>query len=331
MSRTPANEGLKKAAIFLMSLEVDSARSILKLMDSNEIKKLSQVMSSLGIIDSNFKHNIIDEVLTEMDNANNMIGNINSTERFLVEVLGEEAVKSILTDIKGPPGNTVWEKLCNIDPEKLFSYIHKENSQTIALIMSKLSSETSSKLISMFSDEVAVDVLIKVANLGDIPDDVLSVLERNIKYEFIDNIGNVDIDGGKKIVYEIFNSFNKANEARMMKLMEKQQKELATNIRENMFTFDDIIKFDDNGMQSLMKVVDKNLLPVALKGAEEKLRDKFLNNMSERAAKIIKEDMEASGPIKMSDVDKSQAGIVKAAKDLLDSGEVSLAGGETML
>ena len=316
--------GARKAAVLLMSLDVESAREVMTLMSKEEIRLLSEEMTKLGKIDNDVAEDIVEEVWEEVYAGDDIIGNISSTERFLIDVLGEEEVKPILNKIKGPKGNTIWEKLENVEEEKLFLYIKDESAQTIALLLSRLSSNIVAKIIPRFDDDIATDILLRLTKLSNISDEVFDVLEHNLESEFLQCLDTVESNVSDKIVCDIFNNFNKTNEARFMTLITKKDKQLAQIIRDNMFVFDDLKKIGDDGMKTIVSVIDKNLLPRALKGAEQELQDKFLNNMSERAAKIIKEDMMALGPIKMSEVDESQNGILVSVKELLDNGSVNL-------
>ena len=325
--------GPKRAALLIRSVDQNTAKSLFSMMSKDEIKKISKAMSELGVVEAEVQQKLISHVIMELDDDSNVVGNIDSTEAFLSEVLDENLRDEILNNIKGPEGNTVWEKLGNMNAEKLFSYIKNEHVQTIVLVVSKLPAAKASKILSMFDEEKAVEVMSRIPDLSEIDEDVLWIVEDNIRDDVVGNVDKLSEEGSERLVFDIFNNFNKVVEAKMMKLMQKKAPELAKKIEDNMFTFDNLKEFGGSDMQILLKVIDKSILPVALKGANDELRSLFLENMSERAAKIVKEDMSALGPIRMSDVDSAQSKILTEARNLIDKGEIVLknADGEEMV
>jgi flagellar motor switch protein FliG len=204
-----------------------------------------------------------------------------------------------------------------------------EYPQTVAVIMSRIKSSHAAKVLSVLPEDLAIEVMQRILVMDNVPREVLIAVEDSLKSEFMRNLAQKQSRDSHELMAEIFNNFDRANEGRFMGLLEKSNPEDAEQIRSLMFTFDDIMKTDDKGIQAILKdVPDKDVLALALKGAKPELKEKFLKNMSERAAKILREDMETMGPVKVKDVDEAQQKIVTAAKTLADKGEIIIVSAE---
>lgn len=319
--------GVEKAAMFLMAINQDIAAKILQMLEDEEIKEISQAMSSLGAVQAEAIEKLIFEYSNEINASLNLVGNVHNTERFLRKVLGKEKVDMILEDIRGPAGRNIWDKLGNVNEETLAGYLKNEYPQTAALVLSKLSPGHASKVLANFTQEFAFEVIKRMLALDSVKKEVLEKIEKTLRTEFISNLTKTQKSDNNQIMAEIFNNFDRQTESKFMEMLEKVNAEAAEKIKSLMFTFDDMLKVDSVGIQAILKSIDKSRLALALKGTSEDVRKKFVDNMSQRAAKILQEEIEGMGPVKLKDVDEAQGEIISVAKDLVAKGEIELSEG----
>ena len=319
--------GVEKVAIFLLALGEDQTAKILEHMEQDEIMGISQTMAALGKVGSNVIERLFVDFAEQMSSTNNLVGTFDSTERLLSRVLGKDKVSQIMEEIRGPAGRTMWEKLGNVNEETLAAFLQKEYPQTVAVIMSKITPDHAARVLALMPDGFANEVIQRMLKMEAIQKEVLEDIERTMRTEFMTNLARTQRRDSHELMAEIFNNLDRAAEARFMQALEKNKPDSAEKIRSLMFTFDDLGRLDNASIQTLIRACDKEKLPTALKGATETMRDLFFTNMSERAAKIMKEDMAAMGPVRLKDVEESQQYIVNTAKDLEARGEIVLSKG----
>ncbi|MGB0934778.1 MAG: flagellar motor switch protein FliG [Alphaproteobacteria bacterium] len=319
--------GPQKAAAFLLSLPSDYVSNIFSHLDASEIQELSQQMALLGKITSEVMEGIHLEFTETLTETGALTGNFDSTERLLKQILSDEQVKAIMEDIRGPAGRTVWDKLCNVNEELLASFLKNEYPQTVALIISKIRPDHASKVIKCFDGDFALEVISRMLHMDVVQRDVLEDIEKTLKTEFMGNLAKTSQQDPHEIMAEIFNSFDRATETKYMEALESQDTEAAEKIKSLMFTFDDLIKLDASGVQTVIRVADKSALALALKGAGDSIKDLFFSNMSERAAKLMREDMENLGMVRLKDVEDAQMAVVIKTKELADTGEIQISEG----
>tara|TARA_B100001123_G_scaffold341188_1_gene386829 strand:- start:1304 stop:2344 length:1041 start_codon:yes stop_codon:yes gene_type:complete len=317
--------GIEKSAILLMSIDEENASRIFNMMDEEEIKEMSSVMASLGTVSSDTVERLFMEFVEQMSAAGVLIGTYDTTERLLAKALGKDKVDSIMEDIRGPAGRTTWDKLGNVSEEVLATYLKNEYPQTIALVLSKVRPEHAAKVICEFSEDLAMEVMMRMLAMDPVKKEVLDGIEKTLRVEFMSNLAKTQRRDSHEMMAEIFNNFNREYENKFMGQLEKRDAESAERIRALMFTFEDLGKLDATGVQGLLRAIDKDKLTIALKGASETIKTMFIGNMSERASKILIEDMEAMGPVRLKDVDEAQLYIVNVAKDLAAKGEIVIA------
>jgi flagellar motor switch protein FliG len=235
-------------------------------------------------------------------------------------------VDAIMEDIRGPAGRTTWDKLGNVNEEVLAAFLKNEYPQTIALVLSKVRADHTARILSVFPDELAMDVMTRMLSMESVKKEVLDGIEKTLRVEFMSNLAKTQRRDTHEIMAEVFNNFDRNTESKFMGMLEERNAESAEKIRNLMFTFEDLIKIDPSGVQALLRGVDKDKLATAMKGASEGIKDLFFKSMSERAAKILREDMEAMGPVRLKEVDEAQMSIVQVAKDLAAKGEIVIAG-----
>ncbi len=314
--------GAQKAAIFLMSVSEEIASKIFTQMDDEEIKELSGVMSQLGQVNAEIVERLFVEFSEQMSASGVVVGTYDSTERLLTKALGKGKVDSIMEEIRGPAGRTTWDKLGNVSEEVLASFLKSEYPQTIALVLSKIKSDHAARVLMTLPEELSIDVIMRMLSMEAVKKDVLDGIERTLRTEFMTNLAKTQRRDSHEMLAEIFNNFDRTNETKFMGQLEQHTPESAEKVRSLMFTFEDLAKLDATSVQTLLRVVDKDKLAIALKGSSEKIKTLFFSNMSERAAKILKEEIEAKGPVRLKDVDEAQQGIVVQAKEMAAKGEI---------
>lgn len=323
-----ALSGPEKAAILLLSLGEDQTAALFQHMDDEEILELSQTMASLGKIGPNVVERLFVDFAEQMTSTNTLVGTQDSTERLLIKAgLGQDKIDNIMEEIRGPAGRTMWEKLGNVNEEVLATFLQKEYPQTVSVVLSKISTDHAGRVLSLLPEGFALEVIHRLLRMETVQKDILDEVEKTLRTEFMTNLARTQRRDSHELIAEIFNSMERATETRFMDELEKSSPDAAEKIRSLMFTFEDLGGLDPASVQTLIRAVDKEKLPTALKGATDTLRDLFFSNMSERAAKIMKEDMAAMGPVRLKDVEEAQQYIVNVAKDLESRGEIAIASG----
>ena len=283
--------GVQKAAIVLMAMDEENATKILSAMSDEEIKEISNTMASLGSVSSEIVERLFVDFVESMSSSGLVVGTFDSTERLLMKALGKDRVDNIMEDIRGPAGRTTWDKLGNVNEEILATFLKNEYPQTIALVLTKIKPDHAARVLAVFSEDLAMDVIARMLGMEAVKKEVLDGIEKTLRIEFMSNLAKTQRRDTHEIMAEIFNNFDRATETKFMSVLEQKSAESAEKIRALMFTFEDLGKLDPGGVQTLMRSVDKTKLPIALKGASETIRDLFLSNMSERAAKMMKEQL----------------------------------------
>lgn len=320
--------GPEKAAILMLSLGEDQTAKIFEHMDDDEIMEISQTMATLGKVSPTVVELLFVDFAEQMSSTNALIGTQDSTERMLNKAgISKDRIDNIMEEIRGPAGRNMWEKLGNVNEEILSTFLQKEYPQTVAVVLSKVSSDHAARVLAMLPENFALEVIHRMLRMEAVQKEILEEVEKTLRTEFMTNLARTQRRDSYEMIAEIFNNMDRNVEGRFMEQLEKNSPDAAEKIRSLMFTFEDLGKLDQTAIQTLIRAVDKDKLPVALKGAAETLRDLFFTNMSERAAKILKEDMGAMGPVRLKDVEESQQYIVNVAKDLEARGEIIISTG----
>ncbi|MBR1218586.1 flagellar motor switch protein FliG [Bradyrhizobium sp. U87765 SZCCT0131] len=317
--------GPKRAAMLMLALGEQYGGKVWSLLDDDEVRELSLHMSTLGNIEAEVVEDMMLEFVSRMSASGSLMGNFDATERLLQQYLPADRVNGIMDEIRGPAGRNMWEKLSNVQEEVLANYLKNEYPQTIAVVLSKLKSEHAARVLSILPEEMALDVVNRMLKMEAVQKEVIERVEQTLRVEFMSNLSQTRRRDAHEVMAEIFNNFDRQTETRFITSLEEDNRESAERIKALMFTFDDLIKLDAGSAQTLMRNVDKEKLAVALKGANEAVRQFFFGNMSSRAAKMLSDDMASSGPVRLRDVDEAQALLVNLAKDLAAKGEIMLA------
>lgn len=318
--------GAQKAAIIMMSMDEENATKMFNMMDDEEIKEVSNTMASLGTVSAETVERLFLDFVEGMSSSGVVVGTFDSTERLLMKALGKDRVDAIMEDIRGPAGRTTWDKLGNVNEEILATFLKNEYPQTIALVLSKIKADHAARVLAVFPEELSMEVILRMLGMESVKKEVLDGVEKTLRVEFMSNLAKTQRRDTHEVMADIFNNFDRNTEAKFMGLLEQKSNESAERIRALMFTFEDLKKIDPSGVQALLRGVPKDKLAIAMKGASETIKEMFFKNMSERAAKLLREDMEAMGPVRLKDVDEAQMAIVSMAKDLAAKGDIVIAG-----
>ena len=320
-----ALSGPERAAVFMLALGEQYGGKVWNLLDDDELRQLSITMSTLGTIDAEEVEALLLEFVSRLSATGALMGNYDATERLLHQYLPPERVTGIMDEIRGPAGRNMWEKLSNVQESVLANYLKNEYPQTVAVVMSKLRPEHAARVLAILPEDFALDVVNRMLKMEAVQKEVIERVEATLRTEFMSNLSQTRRRDAHEVMAEIFNGFDRQTETRFMTALEDSNRESAERIKNLMFTFDDLVKLDNGSAQTLMRHIDKDKLAIALKGANETVRAFFLQNMSSRAAKMLLDDMQALGPVRLRDVDEAQGLLVNLAKDLAAKGEIMIA------
>jgi len=316
-----AVDGIDKAAIFLRLVGEDVAAEILKNLEKREIGKITVQMGNMDTVPQDKADAVTEEVIGKIASGDFGAGAKEYVKNILEKVFEGESDQMFDMNMKG----ALLESLRWIDAKTLASFLSSEHPQTIALILAVLEPTQAAAILSGLPKSLKEDVSMRIANIDSIPEEILEDLEEVLK-EMDVTRGKGKKVGGAKTIAEILNASDRSTEHLVLEKIEEYDQILADSIRQIMFVFEDIDKVDDRGIQMILKEVDTADLSLALKTASESLRAKVLKNMSKRSAKILEEEMESKGPVKVSDVEKAQSNIVAIARKLEEEGKIVIAG-----
>ena len=317
--------GAEKAAIILLALGEDHM-VLWESLDDEEIKEISQAMSTLGNVSSQVVEDLMVEFVSGMSSAGALMGSYEQTQRLLANFLPGDKVDTLMEEIRGPAGRTMWDKLGNVNEGVLANYLKNEYPQTVAVVLSKIKGDHAARVLSALPEDFALECVQRMLRMEPVQREILDKIEQTLRTEFMSNLARTSKRDSHEMMADIFNNFDRQTESRFIAALEERNRESAERIRALMFVFEDLGKLDPGGIQTLLRGVEKTQLSLAMKGASDGLRDLFFSNMSERAAKIMRDDMESMGPVRLRDVDQAQMQMVQVAKDLAAKGEIMLAG-----
>ncbi len=317
--------GPEKAAVILLSLGEEHTR-LWEGLDDEEVKEISQAMAGLGTVSSTVVEELMVEFVSGMTGSGAVMGSYEQTQKLLASFMPGDRVEALMEEIRGPAGRTMWDKLGNVNEAVLANYLKNEYPQTVAVVLSKIKPDHASRVLTSLPEDFALECVQRMLRMEPVQRDILDKIEQTLRTEFMSNLARTSKRDSHELMADIFNSFDRQTEARFIGALEERNREAAERIRALMFVFEDLSKLDPGGVQTLLRAVEKDSLALAMKGASETLREMFFSNMSERAAKIMREDMESMGPVRLKDVDQAQMAMVQVAKDLAAKGEIMLVG-----
>jgi flagellar motor switch protein FliG len=320
--------GPQRAAVLLLALGDEHGAPIWKTLDDDEVKEVSQVMATIGTVSSTLIEKLLVDFVSQISSTGSVLGTFDTTERLLQKFLPKDRALMVMEEIRGPAGRTMWDKLGNVNEQVLAAYLKNEYPQTVAVVLTKIKPEHASKVLSALPEDFALECVTRMLRMESVQKDILDKVENTLRQEFMTNLARSAKRDAHEQMAEIFNNFDRQTEGRFMTSLEERNKDAAERIKSLMFTFEDLGKLDSSSIQTLLRGIEKDKLALALKGASPAMRDLFLSNMSERAGKILKDDMEAMGPVRLKDVDESQMRMVVVAKELAAKGEIMLSAGK---
>ncbi|MBM4253164.1 MAG: flagellar motor switch protein FliG [Deltaproteobacteria bacterium] len=322
--------GPQKAAILLLSFGEDVSAEIFKNMNEFEIKRIGSAMSRLGRLEQD----IVDEVMMEFyeilqQNKKFFYGGSEFTKKVIGNAFkGGDADELIDQLSLGSAANL--DSLELIDPRTLANFIRNEHPQTMALILAHLEAKKCGETLKILPETLHTEILMRIARLDAVQPEIINEIDDVLRQE-IQAMGSIHTQkiGGVEPIAEMLNLIDKATEEQILDSLEERDPDMAEKIRKLMFTFDDLVKIDDRGIQELIKNVNNDKWKIALKTASESVRDLVFKNMSERAAKMLREDMEAMSAVKLTDVENLQSEIVQIARKLEQEGKIIIASGDS--
>lgn len=320
--------GPQKAAIFMLSLAEEHSAKLFGMMADEEIRELSQIMANLGTVSANLVERLFVEFADQLSSTGSLVGSFDSTERLLMKSLPKDRVNLIMEEIRGPAGRTMWDKLGNVSEQVLANYLKNEYPQTVAVVLSKVKPDHAARVLSILPENFAMEVIMRMLRMEAVQKEVLDGVEKTLRTEFMSNLARTQRRDAHEMMADIFNNLDRNAENRFMSALEERNRESAERIKQLMFTFEDLVRLDAAGVQILLRSVEKSSLALALKGGSDGVKELFFKNMSERAGKMLKDDMEALGPVRLRDVDQAQSAIVAISKELAASGQLVISEGK---
>lgn len=319
--------GPRKAAMFLLNMGEGYASEIFKKMSNAEIKKIAVAMTQIEEITPDELASLSQEFVKYYEGQSKLVVESNGFLKNVIErTLDPERAEMILKEIEERKREKpfVWSREVNISA--LASTLAAEHPQTIAMVMAHLPADIASDVMVSFPTELKGDIALRVAQLGQVPEDIVRDVDTALKEEMKNMVSSGGKVGGLQVLVDILNGVDKATEEAIMEAIEEEDAEMAGSVRDMMFVFEDMINVDDRGMREILKKVEGPQLTLALKTASEEMKSKILGNLSSRAAEMVMEDLEVMGPVKLSEVEEAQQAIVQAAKELESEGTITLGG-----
>jgi flagellar motor switch protein FliG len=314
------SEALDKAAIILLTMDQARVQQIFSRLDDEEIRRVSRAMTTLGRTDGDLVAQTVSEFQSALGRAGSLVGSAHNTERMLRQVLPPQKAAEIILDISGGRSSMVWEKLTQTTPEVLAGYLGNESAQTAAVVLAKLPAQYSARVLALLPD--AAEVALRIVRAKAVQNTVLTDIEETLRREFVgDGTTPRDKDSAKALA-EMLNHSEKAIVQQVMTTMAERDAEAAMKVRRLMFGFEDLIRVDPATFGALIAECPAEKLPIALATAEPPLRDLFLSRMSERAANMLREEMESMPTPRKRSIDEAQAEIVVLAKRLAEIGRI---------
>ena len=317
--------GPEKAAVILLALGEEHT-SLWERLDDDEVKEISQAMATLGNVTAEAVEALMIEFVSGLSGSGSVMGSYEQTQKLLSAFLPKDRVDGLMEEIRGPAGRPMWDKQGNVNEAVLANYLKNEYPQTVAVILSKVRSDHAARVLTSLPEDFALECVQRMLRMEPVQREILDKIEQTLRTEFMSNLARTSKRDSHEMMADIFNAFDRQTEARFIGALEERNRESAERIRALMFVFEDLSRLDPGGVQTLLRAVEKDQLGLALKGASEGLREMFFSNMSERASKIMREDMESMGPVRLKDVDAAQMAMVQVAKDLAARGDIMLAG-----
>ncbi len=322
--------GIQQAAVFLMSVGEEEASEVLKHLGPKEVQSIGEAMATIKNVDKGMATGVLQNFNTIVGGQTALgMGSEDYLRNVLNKALGKDKAGGVIDRILLGRQSKGLEALKWMEPRSIAEVIRLEHPQIIAIVLSYLEADQAGQVLSNLPENTRADIMMRIASLDAIQPAALFELDEILEKQFAGNEGNIRSSsvGGIKTAADILNFVDGASEAAIMEGIKTVDEDLGQEIEDSMFVFDNLSEVDDRGIQSLLREVSSDILIVALKGADEAVKEKILKNMSKRAAEMLRDDLEASGPVKLSEVEDAQREILSVARRMAESGDIALGSG----
>lgn len=319
-------KGEDKAAVLLYALGPEAAAPIIRSLDDAILARISKKMSELGRIDTALLNAVLDDYLEVHQSSDPLLYSSQKDVMHLLEhAVEQEKAQEIIEYLEKPRQVSIWEKLSRLNPSMILSYIETEHPQTIALILGKIDSSVASQVIAELPEDVQMSVLVRMSKIESVPAELVQDIEEILEREMAEATGSsgMSFDGMVSLV-EILKTLDKDVSTAILDRLENKDKDLFSQVDKLLLVFEDLLDLSDKDIQTILKHISSDDLVKALKGAPDELAERFFNNMSQRAAEIMREDMQVMPPLKLSDVEDAQQSVLQVVRKLDSEGVISL-------
>ncbi|WP_244285196.1 flagellar motor switch protein FliG [Acetobacter persici] len=326
--------GKQKAAILMLAIGREKSAPLFKSLHEDEVRDISAAMSELGPVKALTVEAVCEEFNRNFEISDGIIGNYETTEEILRKALPADVVERLMEDLRGPSGRSVWDKMSNMPEVTLSNYLRNEQPQIVAVILNNLPPVHVAKIISLFPQDFAIDVIYRMLHVTSVNKDVLDCLETTLRKELVSTFGRSSKRDSYAFVAEIYNNFDRKTESVLTEMLGERDQDDMEKVNKLKFTFDDIKRLTHPDMMRVVNAVNKDpegraKLALALKGVKPEIRDLFLACMAKRAGAMLLEEVANLGPVRMKDVEAAQFFVINIIKDLASEGEVDLAPGSS--
>ena len=321
--------GSERAAVLLMTLGENDAAEVLKHMTPKEVQKIGEAMAAMANVPKDSVSAVLGDFCDTVDEQTDLgIGNDEYLTNILNSALGEDKAKNIIDRILIGSSSKGLDALKWMEPRAVADIIRLEHPQIIAIVLSYLEQDQAADVLAALPENMRVDIVMRIATLDTIQPSAIHELDEMLEKQFSGNSDSIRTSsvGGIKTAASIMNFMDSTLEAEIIEKVKEMDDEVGTGIQDHMFVFENLIEVDDRGIQALLREVSAETLIVALKGADETVKEKILKNMSRRAGEMLKDDLESRGPVKLSEVESGQKEILTVARRMAETGEISLGG-----
>ncbi|MDX8395668.1 MAG: flagellar motor switch protein FliG [Mariprofundaceae bacterium] len=325
--------GEDKAALLLFALGPEASAPLIRDLDDNTLTRLGRRMSELGKIEVETLNKVLDEYVSIHESDDPMLhSGLSDVEGMLHHAIEPDRAIQILDDLDKPKVLTIWEKLSRIAPEMIRNFIGTEHPQTIALILGNIDSSIASQVIALLPEDIQMSVVMRMSKIESVPQDLVKDIEETLEKQLSEISGSsgMSFDGMVNVV-EILKTLDKSVSKPLLERLQDKDEELFAQVDKLLLVFEDLLGLSDRDIQSVLKHISSDDLVKALKGAPEELAENFFGNMSQRAAEIMREDMQVMGPLKLADVEEAQQSILRVIRKLDDDGAISLTASDDMV
>lgn len=323
--------GLQKVAIFMIAIGPERSSKILKKFPDEDIERISKEIANISSIDPEIKKAVMEEFL-QLNEAQNYIatGGIKYARELLEKTVGPQRANEIIKRLTANSQIRPFTSIRKTDPKQLLNFINNEHPQTIALILSYLDPEKAAVILNSLSEEMQSDIAQRIATMDRTSPEILKEVETVLERKLSSVVGqDFTSAGGVGTLVDILNRVDRGTEKSILEDLERQDQELAEEIRKRMFVFEDIISLDDHSIRRVLREVDFKDLAYAIKGSSDEVAERIYKNLSKRAAEMLKEDIESLGPVRLREVETAQQKIVQIIRRLDETGEIIISrGGE---